>query len=238
MSDDRNDGAEQELRQSLPGEVYAAEADWVRLAMKRMTARRMIGWLRGFATYMDAADNDVTADDARAVAARLEAEVESEEIRTDGGQPAKEETGAGRDPFDGAIGMTARPMDYGADDVQEPERDIESVTETLSAVEAGDNLKLGIGVDDGDGLTGGTMYPRVESVERDVGGFDVRLNLLHNVGDDGWGRLYITGYGNDGSDLDEWEIVSMPYHVPTETGDMRDFAAHGWVVGAEVDNAE
>jgi hypothetical protein len=135
-------------------------------------------------------------------------------------------------PPDGALGMSERGDMLPAEVPDKPERDIDGLTETFETVESGDTLKLGIAVElDGD-LTGGTMYPEVKSVERDVAEFDLRVNMLHEVGDDGWGRMYMTGIGS--SDLDAWEVVSNPYHVPTKTADVRDMAAHGWVVGVEV----
>lgn len=66
------------IRDDLPDEVYASHADYVRLAMKRMTAQRMIGWLRDYAEYCDVAGSTATADHARVVANRLAAEVEPE----------------------------------------------------------------------------------------------------------------------------------------------------------------
>jgi hypothetical protein len=68
------------LRRHLPDEVYAAEADYVRLAMKEMTARRMIGWLRAAAGYFDVSGHTASAEHARHVANRLAAEVEPESI--------------------------------------------------------------------------------------------------------------------------------------------------------------
>lgn len=135
-------------------------------------------------------------------------------------------------PKDGALGMSERENMLPASTPDEPERDIDGITETFESVEEGDTLKLGVGIQLNGELSGGTMYPEVRSVERDVGPFDLRVNMLHEVGDDGWGRLYITGTGAD--DLDPWEVMSEPYHVPTQTADARDVAAHGWVVGVEV----
>lgn len=67
-------------RDNLPHDVYAADTDYVRLAMKTMTARRMIGWLREYADYCDVAGSATTADHARRVANRLAAEVEPESV--------------------------------------------------------------------------------------------------------------------------------------------------------------
>lgn len=82
-SDDRyheRDPDKDPLRRSLPDEIYAAEADYVRLAMKEMTARRMIGWLRAAADYFDVSGHTASAEHARHVANRLAAEVEPESI--------------------------------------------------------------------------------------------------------------------------------------------------------------
>lgn len=72
-----------ELRRELPDEVYAAEADYVRLAMKEMTARRMIGWLRAFAEYSKVAGHTKSAEHAWAMSNRLAHEVEHESVDTD-----------------------------------------------------------------------------------------------------------------------------------------------------------
>lgn len=73
----RNDTVE---RDSLPHEVYAAHADYVKLSMKTMTARRMIGWLREYAEYADVSGATETAKHSRYVANRLAAEVEPEKV--------------------------------------------------------------------------------------------------------------------------------------------------------------
>lgn len=87
MSDDRRredyhpkDPNADPLRERLPDEVYAAEADWVRVAMKTMTARRMIGWLRAFAEYSEAAGHDKSAEHAWNVSNMLAHEVEPESV--------------------------------------------------------------------------------------------------------------------------------------------------------------
>lgn len=67
-------------RDDLPDEVYAAHADFVRLAMKTMTAKRMIGWLREYAEFCDVAGSTKTAEHARNVANRLATEVEPESV--------------------------------------------------------------------------------------------------------------------------------------------------------------
>jgi hypothetical protein len=67
-------------RGRLPDEVYATDADYVKLAFKTMTAQRMAGWLRGYADYCDFAGNDITATHARGVANRIAAEVEPESV--------------------------------------------------------------------------------------------------------------------------------------------------------------
>jgi len=50
----------------------------VKLSMKRMTARRMVGWLREYAEYADVSGADKTAEHARHVANRLAGELPSE----------------------------------------------------------------------------------------------------------------------------------------------------------------
>lgn len=81
-------------RETLPHEVYATDAPFVTLAMKTMTAQRMVGWLRDFADYCDSAENTKTATDARGVANRIAAEVEPESVRpADPGSESDEEAG-------------------------------------------------------------------------------------------------------------------------------------------------
>jgi len=133
------------------------------------------------------------------------------------------------DDFDGAAGMTAREnMDRDA--VSPPERDVDAVTDTLTAASEGDRVKIGMAVVVDGEDTGGTSVMNVHGVEADPPGFDRRINLLHHDGITN--RLYITGVGNDG--LDPWEIVSAPYDPMTKTLDSRDMAFHGWVVGAKI----
>lgn len=67
-------------RERFPAEVYAAHADYVQLAMKTMTARRMVGWLREYADYCEVSGATTTADHASTVANRLAAEVEPESV--------------------------------------------------------------------------------------------------------------------------------------------------------------
>jgi hypothetical protein len=140
------------------------------------------------------------------------------------------------DGFDGAIGMSRRES-IPNDGIEEPARDLESVTETLQSVETGELVKVGMAIDHPtEGRTGGTSVMKVLNVESGVADFDRRVSLLHHDGD--VFRLYMTGIGNGG--LDPWEIVSCPYDPEIGLADMTDFAAHGWVVGAEVveDNAD
>lgn len=130
------------------------------------------------------------------------------------------------------LAMNDRETSGSLDDIDKPDRDVDAITDTLGSVQAGDRVKIGIGVDLGDGVTGGTIRANVVNVEMDGGGFDRRVSILNEVDGDGWGRLYLTSIGHP--EGDPWEIASSPYHVPTSTADMSDFAAHGWVVGAEV----
>lgn len=133
------------------------------------------------------------------------------------------------EPFDGGVGMSRRES-IPNDGITEPSRDLEAVTETLEAVEDGDLVKLGMAIDHPEeGRTGGTNVMKVLTVDPNVAGFDRRVSLLHHDGD--VFRLYMTGTGNDG--MDPWEIVSCPYDPADNVADMTDFAAHGWVVGAE-----
>ena len=84
MSDpDRHpdDPNKDDIRGRLPDEVFAAEADFVKLSFKQMTAKRMVGWLRGYAEYCVAAGHTKTADDAWGVANRLANELPDEEVK-------------------------------------------------------------------------------------------------------------------------------------------------------------
>lgn len=131
--------------------------------------------------------------------------------------------------FDGAVGMTARE-NLPRDAVSAPERDVESVTETLMDVREGEQIKLGIAVSIDGERTGGTSVMEVFGVEHNPPNFDRRVNLIHHDGIAN--RLWITGIGNDG--LDAWEMVSAPYDPVRQILDSTDMAFHGWVVGAEV----
>jgi len=121
-------------------------------------------------------------------------------------------------------------VDFGADEVTEPERDIDALTETLTDVETSDTLIVTAGP--AEGLARDTWV--VIGHERDVADFDHRINMVRPPRDDGWTRLYITGIGP--ADLDPWEVVSAPYHVPSKTSNMEDFAANGWIADVEVVN--
>lgn len=131
--------------------------------------------------------------------------------------------------FDGATGMTARE-NMPRDAVARPERDTESITETLMSVSEGQDVKLGIAVRVDGEDTGGTSVMQVNGVETNPPNFDRRINLIHHDGIAN--RLWITGFGNDG--LDAWEIVSAPYDPVRKVLDSTDMAFHGWIVGAEV----
>lgn len=144
------------------------------------------------------------------------------------------EPGPGDEGFDGGMGMSRR-QSIPNHDVTEPSRDVEAVTETLTAVGKGDIVKVGMAINHpSKGRTGGTSKMKVMATETDVADFDHRVSLLHHDGD--VVRLYMTGIGNDG--LDAWEIVSCPYDHVTGMADMTDFAFHGWVVGAEAERDE
>lgn len=117
-------------------------------------------------------------------------------------------------------------VNYDADEVSEPERDVGSVTDALADASEGEAYRLEIGVA-GD-VVEAPLY--LLSREHDVAGFEHRLNFVEEPRDDGWTRLYITGTGNE--KLDPWEVVSAPYDLERNTADMRDFAANGWIVSA------
>ena len=59
--------------------VYAKDADFVTLALKRTTADRMAGWIRDAAETYDIGGADASADAARAIADRIEAEVSADD---------------------------------------------------------------------------------------------------------------------------------------------------------------
>lgn len=131
--------------------------------------------------------------------------------------------------FDGAAGMTARE-NLPRDAVAEPERDVDAVSETLTAVDEGQDVRLGIAARIDGEDTGGTSVMTVYGVEPDPPNFERRVNFIHHDGIAN--RLWITGIGND--DLDAWEIVSAPFIPERGVLDSRDLAFHGWVVDAEV----
>jgi len=126
----------------------------------------------------------------------------------------------------------ANDVDFAADEVSEPERDVGAITEVLTDVETNDRIQATIGA--AEAATDATFV--VLTHERDVAGFDHRINFLSKPRDDGWTRLYQTGIGAE--DLDPWEVVSMPYHVGEQTADMRDFAANGWMVDCELTDGD
>lgn len=68
-----------DLRENLPHEVYAARAEFVKLSVKTMTARRMVGWLRQYAEYAEVSGADKTAEHSRYVADALARELPDEE---------------------------------------------------------------------------------------------------------------------------------------------------------------
>jgi len=71
----RNEGVE---RDELPLEVYAKHTDFTTVGMKTTVARRMVDWLLEYADYCEVAGNDVTAEAARVIAGRLNAEVSAD----------------------------------------------------------------------------------------------------------------------------------------------------------------
>lgn len=82
MSDAHAADAEENrsLRDELPDEIYASEADFVTVAMKTMTAERLVGWLREYAEYCRIAGSTKTAEHADVVANRLAAEVDPDRV--------------------------------------------------------------------------------------------------------------------------------------------------------------
>lgn len=88
MASSESADGEGELRERFPDEVYAAHADFVKLSMKRMTARRMVVWLREYAEYARVSGADATADHAEHVADALAGELPEEEI-----DPAQNDSG-------------------------------------------------------------------------------------------------------------------------------------------------
>lgn len=137
-------------------------------------------------------------------------------------------------PFDGGVGMSSRES-IPNDNVTDPDRDTEAISDTLLAVDQHDLVKIGIAIEHpATGRTGGTSVMKVLSVEQDVGGFDHRINLLHHDGD--VFRIYITGIS--APDHDAWEIVSMPYDPGIGLADATDLAFHGWIVGAEIQDGD
>lgn len=122
----------------------------------------------------------------------------------------------------------ANGVDFAADEISKPERDIEAITDVLVDVETNDRIHAMIGA--AEAASDATFV--VLTHERDVAGFDHRINFIPKPRPDGWTRLYQTGVGPE--DLDPWEVVSMPYHVGRETADMRDLAANGWMIDCEL----
>jgi len=118
--------------------------------------------------------------------------------------------------------------DFAQDEISEPERDVDAITDTLVDVERGDKVATTIGAAEAHS----EAVLLVVTHQQDVAGFDHRINLSEKPRDDGWTRMYTTGIGYD--DLEPWEVVSAPYEVGTGTADMRDFAANGWLIDVEV----
>jgi len=118
-------------------------------------------------------------------------------------------------------------VDFTADEVSKPQRDIKAITETLIEAETNDRINATIGVAEAD--NNATFV--ILSHEQDVADFDHRISFIPKPRKDGWTRLYMTGIGN--SDLDQWEVVSMPYNINNKVSDMRDFAGNGWMIACE-----
>jgi len=76
----QSQGGSEQLRGRLPDEVFAAKADFVKVSMKKMTARRTVGWLREYADYAEVSGADKSAEHARHVANALADELPEEEV--------------------------------------------------------------------------------------------------------------------------------------------------------------
>lgn len=59
------------MSSKLPHEVYGEEADFVHLAFKTMTARRMVRWLDDLADVYEIGGSDKSSEDVRVVARRI-----------------------------------------------------------------------------------------------------------------------------------------------------------------------
>lgn len=122
---------------------------------------------------------------------------------------------------------------FSQDDISKPDRDLDAITSTLTSAESGDMLEVTIG---------GAEYHTTVSLlvvgfDRDMAGFDYRINLAPKARSDGWTRLYITGIGN--GDMDPWKVVSAPYDIGGDrTLDMRDYAENGWIIDATPTDSE
>lgn len=122
---------------------------------------------------------------------------------------------------------------FSKDHISKPDRDLDAITSTLTSAESGDVLEVTIGGEE----YHATVNLLVVGSDRDMGGFAYRINLVPKPRNDGWTRVYITGFGN--ADLDPWEVVSAPYDLGGDrTLDMRDFAANGWMIKAETTDGD
>jgi len=126
-------------------------------------------------------------------------------------------------------------VDYKQNEIEEPDRDVDELGDVLKNTGKGDTITVEAGIS---GDTETDTW-KVLKYERGQMGFEHRVTMIMPPLEDGWTRMYITGCGHDNPELDDWELVSMPYHVPSKTADQRDFVANGWIVSAEIhtDNA-
>ena len=120
-------------------------------------------------------------------------------------------------------------VDFCQDEISEPARDLDEITEVLTDAEKGDRLALDIGMKEAS-AENVLLVVSVKTGDRDDD-FEHHVSLITKPREDGWTRMYMTGYG--GSELGEWEVVSVPYYVPDGTADVRDFAGNGWIIDAE-----
>jgi hypothetical protein len=58
-------------------DVYIAPEDYVKVGMKQLVAERLVGWLNAYAEYENVAGNTQSAEDAQAIANRIEYQIES-----------------------------------------------------------------------------------------------------------------------------------------------------------------
>lgn len=132
-------------------------------------------------------------------------------------------------------------VDYSADEISRPERDVGALNEALFEAEKGDVLHASIGIAQDE--TTANFY--VISHERDVDGYAHRIGFIERPREDGMTRLYRTVLedesdtdedATDDGDLDPWQVNSLPYEVETKTIFIEDYAGAGWMITAKIVN--